>query len=361
MTSSAPAPEPTSGQTRQRTLKEILEDNITITIVIAAVATGTTVAGVMDFLTTQRENIMTTTYDAQIKGLKQTQNINTAKHAAEIQELNRQITEATEITRSLAGSLDVGKMFLTQNDLQSANHNVTYFPDAHYYAPNNIKELKYARMPVGGLLRELAGPGAVPHNMSEAIAAWSVDVWKGSAMPVSGTSSFREFFPCIAVYKITNDQIVEMGKKMGYFLDQKKLSPKSADVSPNRQLTPKGNDIHAMRMFLHGESVSNSAAFWLIWDLFSLYLDENIDFSILQIQQVGPVLYTKVLKKFHNIKVNNVEYTMYYVIEENFIVARDNGELVFITTFLPTENPAVSNETSAAINEWLSSFRVVGF
>jgi hypothetical protein len=355
-----PTPEPASGQKPQRTLKEIVEDNIIITIVIAAVATGSVVAGTMVYLTTQHENILTATCDDKITGLTQTQNIATAKHDAEVRELKLRITDVTRLTRSLGGTLDVGKMFLTQNDLQStcANQNIRYFPERQYCAPNNIKELKYERMPAALLLRDLSGSAAVPHNMSDAIAAYSVDVWKGKAMPVRGTS-YSRFFPFIAVRQVTKEQIVEMGQKMGIFVEQNKLSPKSANVSDNTQHAPTDTSIEGMTLFLQNESAGNLAALFVTANLLSLFVG-NIDFNVLQIQQLGPVMHTKFLEKFHNINVNNVEYSTYYTIQELFVFARDNGELFSISTFLPTEN-AAGNETSAAINEWLSAFRVVGF
>jgi ribosomal protein S17E len=118
-------------QWRRPTLRERLEDNILIAIVAAAVVTGTTVAGVMEFLTTQNEKIVTATYDgkmeelkqtakiltnkydAQIAGLEQQQRIVTAKYDAQIDELKNHIAV---ITRSLAGqeTLNVRKMFLEQ-------------------------------------------------------------------------------------------------------------------------------------------------------------------------------------------------------------------------------------------------------
>src|SRR5215472_6236940 len=114
-------------QGRQRTLKERVEDNIVIAIVAAGVVTGTTVAGVMEFLTSQNEKIvtaehtaqidelkqqatiLTSKYDAQIEGLQQQQKIVSAKDDAQIEEPKSHIAG---ITRSIAGqeTLDIRKM-----------------------------------------------------------------------------------------------------------------------------------------------------------------------------------------------------------------------------------------------------------
>ena len=92
-----------------------------------------------------------------------------------------------------------------------------------------------------------------------------------------------------------------------------------------------------------------------------IYYICDTDFSVRKIEQVGPIMYMQVILKFQDMNVNNIEYSNYYIITEFFMITRADGSIFAISTFLPTGNPAAGNEAGVAINEWLTSFRLVAF
>jgi hypothetical protein len=345
---------------RQKTLKEIIEDNIVIAIFTAAVATGATVAGVMEFLTTQHENILTANYDGKINDLKQKAQITNAKHDVEIEELKSRIAG---ITRSLAGqeTLDVRKMFLTQAELESAQEaqHVKYFPDGHYYVSDNITDFKYEKTTEPEVAAQLIGQ-EVPQTMSNAFATLPpVDVWKGSAMNVNG-GNFRYLFPYVMVEQFTTAQIAKFAAKIGLAIDSDKLSTKTTNVSATKKPIPKNSDIREIMTILDHDTVGNTSALYVL-GILNIFYSSDFDFNVRRIEQVGPLMYMQVMLRLKDISVANVAYSNYYIIREYFLVTRADGALFSISTFLPTENPAVGSEAGADINEWLTSFRLVSF
>ncbi len=304
-------------QRRRQSLKERIENNIIVAIVAAGVVTGTTVAGVMEFLNAQHDRIITGRYDTEIEQLK---------------------NHITGITRSLAGqeTLDVRKMFLNPVEIQSAqaNGHVRYFPDDHFLVAADIDGLKYQHTTEAGVLGELFGKTNIPQALSDALGTAAADVWRGPPMPVNGGGIFSYLFPFVMVEDFTHAQVDKIASKMGLALSK---DGSAASDHTTRGLA-KNMDSNEVVAFLDHYVADNSATPYLMGALVSLY-SSNLDFSVRRIEQVGPLMYMQIMYRFKDISVNHVYYPHFYVIREFFLLAR-NGDLFAISTFLPMENPA---------------------
>jgi len=179
-------------------------------------------------------------------------------------------------------------------------------------------------------------------------------------MSGGGGNFLRYVFPYVMVEHFTKAQFDKLVEAMVPALDENNLITK-ADIEAGdktKELT-KNMDTQDLIKFIDQYTADNTATLYVMGILQTLY-SSGLNFSVRRIEQVGPLLYMQVMLMFKDVKVNDIDYSSYYLIKEFFIVTR-NRDLFSITTLLPTENPAVGNSSSVAINEWLSSFRLAAF
>jgi hypothetical protein len=196
--------------------------------------------------------------------------------------------------------------------------------------------------------------------LSQALEAVPADIWRGSPIPGSGRNFYRYVFPSVMVEHYTKAQFAKLAAKIGSAVDDNNLTSKLPVAADDKtKELPKDMDTQDFLNFINHYTADNTATLYLTGILTTLY-SSGLNFSVRRIEQVGPLLYIQVMLTFEDVKVNNIDYSSYYIIREFFMITRGN-DLFGITTLLPTENPAVANSSSVAINEWLTSFRLAAF
>jgi hypothetical protein len=327
-------------QQPRKSLKGRIEDNIIIAILSAGMAAGTVTAGVVEFLNLRKEQVVAEKHDMQIEELK---------------------SRIAAVTRSLGGQekLDVRKMLIEEVEIQAAAtaQNTKYFPDGRYCVIDSIDGLTYRRTTEAKLIAQMLGQKDIPKTVAEAMDTVAADVWEGIIMPMSN-GPFQYVFPFVAVELVKKDKLGEIALKFGKTLeDDDGIKDKTNEQKKLPSTDNRGNE--DFRKYYNQVTADNSAAFYLASILVSLY-SSHLDVNVRRIEQVGPLMYMQAMIKLKNVNVNKVDYPIYYIIKEYFLVAR-NDSLFVITTQIPTDNPTVGNAATVAINEWLSSFRLAAF
>ena len=311
--------------------KDWVEQNALVVLIGACVATGTTVAGVMSYYTTEKMDLMK------------------AQQVSEVKELKTQIAS---IARGMGHEeyLDVRRIVVAQ-DRVSLEPNSQYFDDAEFYALSPDKDWSYSKSNEEELLKAMTGEDLSKnpslHNLATATPIY---LWRAKkAFSVTGDDSFKNVFPYIYVIKVPFNAFRTAISAVS--------AEESASATTPREKSSKAE--HNTEDYLDSLFRGDVAGKLLTFELSSLTsVNQTMPTELLNVQKLRNVVYMASRSTLRNVKIDNVAFPRYYLYSE-FVVITTAQDAIMIKTLLPSADPSGNSEYFQYMTRWFNSLRVL--
>ncbi len=311
--------------------KNWFEGNAFFVVVGACVATGGVVAGVMQYYSGQRIEIIKEQHASEMSGLK---------------------TQLASISRSIGHEeyLDVTKIVVSRDRISPAA-NSQYFDDAEFYAPQASGAWRYSKTSEAALAESLteADVTKVPFIQKAGNLA-PIHMWRTKkTLSVRGGPGFKNLFPYVYVERVS----VESFKGAVGALVSKDESPPTTTQS-KETARPTGSNPSLDSMF-RGDIAGKLLTFILAAQL---SLEDVMPAELLNVQKVHNVVYVAVRYTLKDVEVEKIKYPHYYIYSEVVIIS-DGPNATIVKTFVPSPDPSGNADYSQYVSSWLNDLRVL--
>lgn len=339
--STEPPASPQERPKAQPSLKDRVERNPFIYIISCVIAAVGVSAGVQQYFYSQQ----------------------TSEYQRKADDLSAKLAS---IHRGLPGSeyLDVRQLVYAKNNSSTEiPAGSKYFADGSFYA-STAKDWQYSITTEKQLLQDFTGISFSQSSPVEgALTLAPVYLWKPKGKPISveGAPPFRQVYPYIILQDVSFEQLhqlVGLAAKNETTDAPATEDKASAAAAADKDKKDKDDTFRNIDKYLQNDAVGSVFTMKLFTMMISALESPKESFTLLDIQRVGNVLYTRVLFTMRDLKVGGKHYDKYYMRQEIILIATPGG-ISLIQTLTPSEDPAFRNAASTAITTWLNDFRVV--
>jgi hypothetical protein len=310
--------------------KDRIEKNAFVVVVGACVATGATVASVMEYYATEKIDAIKTQHNSEMIALK---------------------TQLASITRSMGHEeyLDVRKMVVPR-DRVSPEPNSQYFDDADFYAPAPSGDWLYSKSSEEELLAALMGQDLSKTPLHKLGNVAPIHLWRNKkTLHVEGHAVFKNLFGYVYVTKVPVNKI----KEIAGALDEE--DKKSISITEPAKKTTTTKDESVLDSLFRGDIAGKLLTFVLVAQLSA---DQLMSSELVNVQKVHNVVYMAARMTLKGVKVDKVSYSRYYLNSETIIISIGD-DAVMVKTLVPSTDPAGSNEYSQYVTRWFNGLRVL--
>lgn len=310
--------------------KNWFERNAFFVVVSACVATGGVVAGVMEYYSGQKIEIMKEQQASELNDLK---------------------TQLGSITRSIGHEeyLDVGKIVVAR-DRVSPEPNSQYFDDAEFYAPAASGDWVYSESDEATLAQTLLG-NEIENSplVQKAGKIAPIHLWRArQTLAAGGSSPFKSLFPYVYVEKFSFDKM--KGAIGSLAADD---TPPPAPAPAAKPQSSPGNEF--LDSAFRGDVAGKLLTFLL---LAQFAAGQQLPTELLNVQKIHNVVYVAERMTLKNVTINKVAYPRYYLYSEIVIIS--NGEdATMVKTLVPSADPFGNNDSFQYLSRWFNGLRVL--
>jgi len=306
--------------------KDWFEKNAFFVVLSACVATGSVVAGVMQYYSTQKIEI-----------IKQQQ-------ISEVSELK---TQLASISRSIGHQeyLDVTKIVVSR-DRVSPSPNSRYFDDAEFYAPAATGDWVYSQTSEAALVQTLSGVDVSESSlMKNAGHLAPIHLWRAKeTLNVQGGSVFKNLFSYVYVERVP----VENFKGA--------VSSLVANNEPPRATPDLKQSSHPpLDSLFRGDIAGKLLTFVLASQI---AIEGDMPCELLNVQKVHNVVYLAMRYTLKDVQVQRIAYPRYYLYSEVVIIS-DGPNATMIKTLVPSADPSGNTDSFRYLTSWFNDLRVL--
>lgn len=203
----------------------------------------------------------------------------------------------------------------------------------------------------------------MPIQIQQAVGLVPVHLWKETrrTVKVDNHPVFVHLFPLVAVETIDFEQL---HKLFGAFTaddnDTNKSDakdPKQVSQVSSKQPSSALDKIAPFERYFRADLVGAFFTSQLYGQMLSSVGNVG-QFSLLDVQKVGNVLYSQSLLTLSNVKIDGKKYERYYIRRELIFISASD-KLYTIQTFVPSDDPSARGEAFSDITNWLADFRIL--
>lgn len=322
------------------TIKERIEQNPFISLIIVSLAIVSVVIPVLQFFHSKEISIL------------EKQNL------LKIDELNSRLSS---IKRGIGDSdyFDIRKLFITKDDMKSVSQNLLYYESDQFYAPSNLNNFIYKKYSEPELLK-YESDIEPPELFEKLYGSMYVHQWVANQeLIVDGVKNLKKISARIRVQKRSKEDLKGM---LGELFHKVNVQNILKNYIEKNKLTDGEFDTLSINENLENIYDGNwSAIFldnYLTKSLTLPTLNNNVEYELLNVNKVGNIIYVQGLTTLRNVIVNGIKYDSYYLRDE-LIIASNFRDVYTISTLVPSSDPSTRNNYFNDITEWLSNFKII--
>ncbi len=345
-------------------LKQTLENHIVVVAVGITLVSAGAVYKVVDFFYERERSAIEAEHRLELSKLAST-------HSDEIHDLKKSLTYEIEglksrvisIERRLGGQkyLDIRELFTPESHREGVTH-VRYIEQGDFFAPENFGNWRHEVTTELKLIGEITGVDTnyLPQELVEALTAVPIFVWRGQDEYVLEDAMFEKLFPHILVQKFPLEYL-SMALKGGFALAKAEQIIDETEVDDGSAMSSiSDKDIEDKILKGVTTMFKNDAVGTLfmmqLTSLSAVALEEpNVNFSLRNIQKVGPVLYAQIVYKISDVVVNGVPKANLFLVQEIFAISRSDS-IYLLRTNIIADTPSFTGGYFNDVNLWLGGF-----
>jgi hypothetical protein len=311
--------------------KTRLEKNAFWVVVGACVATGSTVASIMEYYSSQKIEI-----------IKQQQN-------SDVSELK---TQLASISRNIGHEeyLDVRKIVVSR-DRVSPSPNSRYFDDAEFYAPAATGDWAYSQTSEAALAQALLGVDIAESSLIKKAGNLApIHLWRTKeTLNVQGSSLFKNLFSYVYLERMP----VETFKSAVGSLASNNEPPRATPESKESTHRMSGDPM--LDSLFRGDIAGKLLTFVLASQL---AIGDEVSCELLNVQKIHNVVYLAMRYTLKDVQVQRTAYPRYYLYSEVVIIS-DGPNATMIKTLVPSPDPSGNTDYFRYLTSWFNDLRVL--
>lgn len=322
------------------TIKERIEQNPIISLIILSFVLVSGVVGVVQYLHNKEVNILE------------------KQHSLKIDELNSKLSS---IKRGIGDSdyFDIRQLFISKDQIKNISPDLEYFESDQFYARRKLEPFIYKKYSYPELIKFERGiePPEIFNILfsNRYIHQWITE----EEIRVKGVKELDLISPKIKVQKTSKD---DLRGTLGVFVHKVNVGKILHDYLEKNKLTDGKLDTLEVNKSLENMYDGNWTAILLDTYLTKCLsiptVNNNAEYELLNINKVGNLLYAQGLTTLKDVTVNNVKYNTYYIRDE--IIITSNFKNVYtISTVVPSADPSTRNKYFSYVTDWLSNFKMI--
>ncbi len=320
-----------------------LQNNIIVVATGIAIAAGGTVFGVASYFQTKEINHISGIHKLEVQELSN-------KHAESVREIKRKFSNEIETLTSRVSSidrrlgdqkyLDVQKLFSAQ-PVRDRAEELIYISGAEFFALNDKDIWQFEVTDEAKLLKETSGLDITKMVDPRIFERAPLYLWRGTEQhEVQRADPWKRIFPYISVQVFPFDLLPAIAKAVTSDFKEEE----TVIVHDEK----KGSEDEVkLTKFFKTSMQSDAVGLFLTSQLMGAYSaaanNQNITFSIRNLQKVGPVLYAQVVLKFANIVSNGKGVEKMFLVREYFVISRETN-MVIVQTNCLSYTPSFNGE-----------------
>lgn len=322
------------------TIKEKIEKNPFISLIIVALIIVSGVIAVLQYFHSREINILE------------------KQHSLKIDELNSKLSS---IKRGIGESdyFDIRQLFITKDDMKSISQNLVYYASDQFYAPNNMEEFAYKKYSEPELFKYENGvdPPELFYNL---YGSMYIHQWiSKEEIIVEGVKDLKIISPRIRVQKRSKEDLKGM---LGALFHKVNVQNIFKNYVEKHKLIDGGFDTLSINKNLENIYDGNWSAIFLDSYLTKCLtiptLNSNAQYDLLNVNKVGNIIYAQGLTTLRDVTINNIKYDTYYIRDE-MIITFNFKDVYTISTIVPSSDPSTRNKFFTEVTEWLSNFKII--
>jgi len=308
-----------------------LEKNAFFVVLGACVATGSVVASVMEYYSSQKIEIIKQQQDSEVSDLK---------------------VQLASISRNIGHEeyLDVRKIVVPR-DRVSPSPNSQYFDDAEFYGPTATGDWAYSKTSEAALIQTLFGADVSGSSFVKKVGNLApIYLWRAKeTLNVQGNPVFKNLFSYVYVEKVP----VEQFKGAVGSLVSNNAPPPATPVS--KESTRPNNSDSTLDSLFRGDIAGKLLTFVLVSQL---AVGQTMPCELLNVQKIHNVVYLAIRYTMNDVQVQKIAYPHYYLYSEVVIIS-DGPNFTMIKTLVPSPDPSGNTDDFRYLTGWFNDLRVL--
>lgn len=311
--------------------KSRLEKNAVFVVLGACVATGTVVAGIMEYYSSQKIEIIEQQQISEVSELK---------------------TQLASISRNIGHEeyLDVRKIVVSR-DRVSPSPNSRYFDDAEFYAPAATGDWVYSQTSEAALAQTLVGVDISESSlMKKAGNLAPIHLWRArETLNVQGSSVFKKLFSYVYLERMPVEKFKSAVGSLASNSEPPRATPESKESTRPINVDP------ALDSLFRGDIAGKLLTLVLASQL---ALESEIACELLNVQKIHNVVYLAMRYTLKDVQVQRVACPRYYLYSEVVIIS-DGPNATMIKTLVPSPDPSGNTDSFRYLTNWFNDLRVL--
>lgn len=311
--------------------KDWFEKNAFFVVLSACVATGSVVAGIMQYYSTQKIEI-----------IKQQQ-------ISEVSELQ---TQLALISRNIGHQeyLDVTKIVVSRDRI-SLSPNSRYFDDAEFYASAATGDWVYSQTSEAALAQSLIEADIAESSLIKKAGNLApIHLWRAKeTLNVQGSSVFKNLFSYVYLERMPVENFKSAVGSLASNNEPPRTTPSSTTSTRPISADP------ALDSLFRGDIAGKLLTLVLASQL---ALGSEINCELLNVQKIHNVVYLAMRYTLKDVQVQRIAYPRYYLYSEVVIIS-DGPNATMIKTLVPSPDPSGNTDSFRYLTNWFNNLRVL--